>query len=1193
MKLKIGLVLIICLGLITSVAQAATREKQLELAVAYSRQVIQHYQKGQFKQALPLAEKAFKFFTGMLGEKHSKTLTSLNNLASIYRELGDLQKALSLFEKGYHLSQEVLGDKHPDTLTALNNLAGIYFAVGNLKEALPLFEKGYHLRKEELGEKHPATLTSFNNLAIIHQELGRYQDALPLFKENFSLAKEELGDKHPLTLTILNNLAVTYQELGRYQDALPLHEKGYQLRTEVLGNKHPDTLINLNNLAFIYQKLGHLNKALPLFQECFNFRKEVLGDKHPDTLSSLNNLMIIYQALGHLDEALPLAENGYRFTKEILGKKHPDTLGSLNNLAEVYRKLGYFNKALPLFKQGYDLAKEVLGDKHPNTLQSLNNLAVIYQALGHLDKALPLSKKSYRFRKKVLGDKHPDTLQSQNNLAFIYNALGDLDEALLLFESGYHLLKEKLGDRHQDTLTALNNLAGIYSDLGYLDKSLFLYEKCYHLRKEVLKEKHPDTISSLNNLAQIYQKSGKLKKALSFFEKSYHLFDEVLGKQHPYTLTSLDNLAEIYRDLGHLDKALSLSKDSYDLHKNVLGEKHPSTLKSLNNQAGIEYQLGYLDKALPLYEEVYRLSKERLGEKHLLTLTSLNNLALTYAEQGMFDKGINHFETLINSVENLRRGDLSAENRQSLLEQYIKSYFALSYLYFSNNNDTAAFHLAEMAKSRTLLDSMALKLAEQQAGLTDDEQKQLQNYHRQQNAFDKLIAHEANIEKRLEFERQKNQVVKQSAEFQRILMDEYPKFKQLVNPEILTATKGAQLIPSDALFISYLLHRDNQMLAFTLDTKGDLQAYDLGRIAGLEQTLKTYRELLGEKDTVNQMRLANKYVWQLKDGSFVISHTQPQTAKKRIRKLDEISRYLGEKLLVPLKERLRRKSRWIISPDGALALIPFETLIFDDQFVIEQHSINYVQSLSALKLLKEREKEYQNTKWQGSLLAMGAARYEVPGAEIPREKCNQSKNGNPQQASDIFWCDIPYTKKELNAVKQLFPDSKIYQEAEATEAKLQSLNQAKELTRYQYLLFPVHGYFSPTNPALSALVLDQLHTTADADGYVTASEWIGYDLQSDLMVLSACETAVGKVIRGEGVMGLPYALYVAGNKNTIMTLWKVADDSTAKFTKSFFEKIKNKKMSHVEALTETKREFLQSEKYKRPRFWAPFVLYGI
>jgi len=156
-------------------------------------------------------------------------------------------------------------------------------------------------------------------------------------------------------------------------------------------------------------------------------------------------------------------------------------------------------------------------------------------------------------------------------------------------------------------------------------------------------------------------------------------------------------------------------------------------------------------------------------------------------------------------------------------------------------------------------------------------------------------------------------------------------------------------------------------------------------------------------------------------------------------------------------------------------------------------------------------------------------------------------------------------------------------------------NREQELTRYRYLVFSAHGYFDAQTPALSVIVLDQLNKTPDSDGYITASEWPSYDFKndfkSDLMVLSACQTGQGEVLRGEGLLGLPYAFYVAGNKNTLMTLWTLQDESTAEFTARFFEKLKAGK-NQVKALTETKREFMNSDKYKRPLFWAPFVLYG-
>jgi len=1024
MKLKKKWLIGICLGLMVSFAQAATQEEQLELAERYNKQLIQYYQQGKFKKALPFAEYAFK------------------------------------------IRKKLLGEKDPNTLASLNNLAAIYQASGRLNEALPLYEQGYRLRKEVSGAKHPETLTSLNNLALIYQASGRLNEALPLYEQGYSLSKQVLGAKHPDTLTSLNNLAFIYQAIGRLNEALPLLEEGYSLSKQVLGAKHPQTLGSLNGLAFIYQALGRLNEALPLHEQGYSLSKQVLGAKHPDTLISLNNLALIYQAVGRLNEALPLLEEGYSLSKQVLGAKHPQTLTSLNNLAAIYNSVGRLNEALPLYEQGYSLSKQVLGAKHPDTLRSLNNLAFIYQNVGRLNEALSLHEQGYSLRKQVLGAKHPDTLQSLNNLAFIYEFSGRLNEALPLYEQGYSLSKQVLG------------------------------------------AKHPQTLISLNNLAYTY-----------------------------------------YAELGNIDKAIKL------------------------------------------------------------------------------------FEQSFQGIEGLRKGYLSAKNRQAFFQKWIQSYFILSKLYLIKKRPNDAFRIAEMTKARTLLESMTAKLAAQKAGLSTIDLKKLQQNQAKLSAFNQQIAKASKPDKRLNLKMEKTQFLKQAAEFHRSLMQKYPRYKQLNDIQIINAEKGASLIPDDALFISYLIDKNNQLLVFTLDNSGKLQAYYfLNKIPNLEQTLKTYNTVLGEKCPIRELRrpkCGGKSVWRISDGSFVIGKKPARNKKpKRVKQLEQISRYLAQKLLEPLKAHLQSKKRWIISPDGALALIPFESLIFQDQPVIANYSVSYVQSLSVLALLKKRDKVYQSIKNRGTLLAIGAARYELPGKTIDRQSCNKAKRApsynletmlspnDPQsyqraiKSLDITWCNLPGAKKELTKLEKLFNNKSLWlrikslfittktekslflKNNQASEAKLQSLNKNNILTNYRYILLSAHGYLNTETPALSAIVLDQQNKTPEADGFITASEWPSYNLKSDLMVLSACQTANGKIVHGEGIIGLPYAFYVAGNKNTLMTLWSVIDHSTADFTISFFNKLK-KGMGQIEALTATKREFLNSKKYKRPLFWAAFVMYGV
>ena len=147
------------------------------------------------------------------------------------------------------------------------------------------------------------------------------------------------------------------------------------------------------------------------------------------------------------------------------------------------------------------------------------------------------------------------------------------------------------------------------------------------------------------------------------------------------------------------------------------------------------------------------------------------------------------------------------------------------------------------------------------------------------------------------------------------------------------------------------------------------------------------------------------------------------------------------------------------------------------------------------------------------------------------------------------------------------------------------------LARHRYVLMSAHGFLSTEAPSLSAVVLGQRDLTPEADGYVTAAEWTSYTLRSDLIVLSACETGVGRVIEGEGVAGLPYALFVAGNRNALLTLWPVADRSTALFVSRFFGHLRSG-LSQSAALTRTKREFASKGAYAAPFHWSPFVLWG-
>jgi CHAT domain-containing protein len=309
-------------------------------------------------------------------------------------------------------------------------------------------------------------------------------------------------------------------------------------------------------------------------------------------------------------------------------------------------------------------------------------------------------------------------------------------------------------------------------------------------------------------------------------------------------------------------------------------------------------------------------------------------------------------------------------------------------------------------------------------------------------------------------------------------------------------------------------------------------------------------------------------------------------------------------VLEPIAQALRKKRRLIVSPDGPLALVAFEALPWRGARLGQRIDVSYAQSLSVYVQLARRPPAPRGPGRE-TLLAMGAPSFADAAAASPPagqapvaalRSLGGAQNRDPQavrRAYDLLrmkWDPLPGALREIEGVRAMFRGATVYMGPQASEERLLELNDRGELARYRYLLFSTHGYLSPEVPSLSAIVLSQPGNDR-ADGYVTAAEWTGYRLDSDLVVLSACETGLGTDVAGEGIMGLPFALFAAGNRTTVMSLWKVPDQSAAAFMLSFFRRL-HAGAAPAAALAQTKREFMRHARYSQPVHWAGFVVYG-
>ena len=395
------------------------------------------------------------------------------------------------------------------------------------------------------------------------------------------------------------------------------------------------------------------------------------------------------------------------------------------------------------------------------------------------------------------------------------------------------------------------------------------------------------------------------------------------------------------------------------------------------------------------------------------------------------------------------------------------------------------------------------------------------------------------------------------------------------------------LIPQDHCYISFSVAKKdetsntpaNEILACVVDDNGNVKSFSIAADDNFFDNCNVYRELLAfpkVEDTGQDEELEDVK--------------------------NELSVWLGEKLLEPLADYISSKKIWIISPDGdELNNLPFETLHFKGNLVIESKNICYVPSLTVLKLMKEAGEKNNQLTTRKELFAMGNADYGNFSKSQMDESFKvfseaRSTPDNYADLSDIKWINLPGTSKELEKVSACFAENsqKVMTGREASEGNLNQLDSVGELGQYKRILFAAHGLFLPETPELNSIVLTQNIIDANHDGYVTVGELMGYDLNSDLVCLSACKSGLGDYRAGEGIIGLPYALTVAGNKDTIMSIWNVDDTATAEFVATVFKKLSMGK-SELQALNETKREFLSSsdKKLSDTSVWAAFLLYGI
>ncbi|MES0030404.1 tetratricopeptide repeat protein [Mesorhizobium sp. M0040] len=970
----------------------------------------------------------------------------------------------------------------------------------------------------------------------------------------------------------------------------------------VPGDAARDKLRFRNTLGITLLRQSKFKAAKDVLTDAYKGRLSLFLETHPETLESEHNLGYALRRLGAIQAADTVLKDVLRLRTQVLGADHPDTLVTRTLIVRQLIDKSEFDAALAEMRAITDILSARFGADNIRRIEAQSDMADVLFRVGHVSQAIDMASRTYSLAVKAIGEDKPAAMNIGHQYAGLLYQAGRYGEALQIYQRILRTSSALYGDDNIDTIATLHNVAAVLSDLGRNDDAIETYRYVADVLAKQLPESHPSRLSVLNNLAESLRDVGQYDEGLELITRVVLSRTVSLGAENQLTLVSRSNQAAILAALGRYPEAIAAHRDIYAIRARLFGETHPETLKSLHNLASTLAEAGQQAEARRLFEKVCALRTRYLGPNNVNTVISLRGLVGLLEANGDLEEARKLYGRIVDAAEALRAdGGLPDTLRRSFFSSITPAYKSLAILEARLGNFDAALRAAELSKARTLIETSSARGMARNA-LPESDRNTLSDLEFRISLLDGRIPTMADVALRADLEAQRNGLAASFTALDAALRSKYPLYREAADFRIADAKDATSLLSDDEVLLDFV-QSGSDLLLIWIDGTGRRGAVVLPRYANLSATLDAYRTALATPGGVSGLRYPppgrpRKLIWKLKDGSYRLQAAEsgPINGPKLVSDIEEIRQDLSSWFVTALPAEVKAARHWHVSPDGPLASVPIETLKADGAYLVETHDISSIQSISLMALSRERLKRYAGLG-RSQMLAVGDPVYSaVPSLEKGASGIDALRAASALPTEQLTWPNLPGSAEELKGVASLFglkAGDDLFSGNDASESNVRRLQHGGALQRYRYVIFSTHGYLDQRNPELSGIVLSQTNLTEGDDGYLRASELSAFDFRSDLVLISGCETGVGKWVSGEGILGLPFALFAGGNASTILTLWPVQDESTAEFVERFFRKLKEGTTPSI-ALSETKREFILSEKpgQRLPLVWAPFVYYG-
>ena len=888
-------------------------------------------------------------------------------------------------------------------------------------------------------------------------------------------------------------------------------------------------------------------RALTVCRLALTFAEQ-LGDK---TLiaRALAHAGVAYKLQGDSTRALALFQRSLNVSTEL-----GDKLGSarmLGMLGAFYYQENDYQQALASYLKGLRLSEEL--DNKWAIYGFLNGLGATYSEQGDYGEALAYHEKNLKIIEE-LGDKSL-LAGCLRNIGVCYDSQANYSRALEYYQKGLKLDEER-ADK-SGIARSLNNIGVVYRLQGDFTQALDYLHRSLKIKEELRNDE--DIASALGNIGEILIGRGDYTQALEYVQKGL-ILSEALGDQKGKA-QALSSLGLLRTAEGNYAAALDYLQRALKLNQ-AMGDK-ANTAASLNSLGDVHFLLGRYAEAAELFDQSARLAKQiNLGE-----LVWLSNALSGRAHHAMNqpERARQCFLTAIDTIEELR-GQVGGgeQDRQRSFENRLLPYRGMVGLSVEQKNEADALMYAERAKSRVLLDVLQIGRINITGAMTREEQEREHELRAQTVSLNVQLNREKQQQRpdnagigELEARLQKARLAHEA--FQTGMYAAHPELKlQRGRMQPITMDQISSLIrEAGTALLEFEVLEDKTFLFVATSKPGSAQA---------RVDLKIYILPIKQKELAE------------------LTQRFGQSLAERRLTVQELGTRLYDSLLKPARTQLQGIRSLIIVPDDVLWRLPFQALQpSNGRYVIEDYSVSYAPSLTVLREMMRQPMKASTSRALAMLLAFGNPSVGVETVEHAKALV---RDGRLEP--------LPEAEREVKLLGQLYgPDqSRIYTGLDAQEERFKA-----EAGNYRIIHLATHGILNNASPMYSQLVLSRSQTNGREDGLLEAWEIMNMDLKADLVVLSACETARGRVGAGEGIIGLSWALFVAGAPTTVVTQWKVDSGSSTELMLEFHRQLKinlqrKGTLDSAAALRQAALKLLRSKRYDHPFYWAPFVVIG-